>query len=316
MKRFPDLDFDAVRAANRKQAMIPEGAHVIYPAGTAPGLVVPGKPAIVVLPGPPRVLHAMWPQAVETGFFQEAIGGRTEYRQQTLRLFGIPESEIAETLRVAEGSVAGFEQLEITTCLRRAEVEVVTRWEPAAEPAWRALLELISERHGHALFSIDGSRVDDQVIELLDGRSLAVAESCTAGLMAARLTERPGSSAYFAGGVVAYSNQAKSDLLGVDPALIERHGAVSPEVAVAMTDGALERFAAQVAISITGVAGPGGGTEAKPVGYVCWCAKLSDGTMLARDVRLPGDRAEIRDRSTTVALHLLRRLLRGEGIPG
>ena len=316
MKRFRDLDFDAVRASNRKQALVPEGAHVIYPAGTAPGLVVPGEPTIVVLPGPPRELHAMWPQAVESDAFQNAVGSRTHYEQQTLRLFGIPESEIAETLRVAEGSVAGFEQLEITTCLRRAEVEVVTRWEPAAEPAWRALLELISERHGHALFSIDGSRVDDQVIELLDGRSLAVAESCTAGLMAARLTERAGSSAYFAGGVVAYSNQAKSDLLGVDPALIERHGAVSPEVAVAMTDGALERFAAQVAISITGVAGPGGGTEAKPVGYVCWCAKLSDGTMLARDVRLPGDRAEIRDRSTTVGLHLLRRLLRGEGIPG
>ena len=316
MNRFRDLDFEAVRASNRKQALVPEGAHVIYPAGTAPGLVVPGEPTIVVLPGPPRELHAMWPQAVESDAFQNAVGSRTRYEQQTLRLFGIPESEIAETLRVAEGSVAGFEQLEITTCLRRAEVEVVTRWEPAAEPAWRALLELISERHGHTLFSIDGSRVDDQVIELLDGRSLAVAESCTAGLMAARLTERAGSSAYFAGGVVAYSNQAKSDLLGVDPALIERHGAVSPEVAVAMTDGALERFAAQVAISITGVAGPGGGTEAKPVGYVCWCAKLSDGRMLARDVRLPGDRAEIRDRSTTVALHLLRRLLRGEGIPG
>ena len=209
MKRFRDLDFDAVRASNRKQALVPEGAHVIYPAGTAPGLVVPGEPTIVVLPGPPRELHAMWPQAVESDAFQNAVGSRTHYEQQTLRLFGIPESEIAETLRVAEGSVAGFEQLEITTCLRRAEVEVVTRWEPAAEPAWRALLELISERHGHALFSIDGSRVDDQVIELLDGRSLAVAESCTAGLMAARLTERPGSSAYFAGGVVAYSNRGQ-----------------------------------------------------------------------------------------------------------
>jgi nicotinamide-nucleotide amidase len=314
MKRFGDVDFEAVRASNRKQALVPEGAHVIYPAGTAPGLVVPGEPTIVVLPGPPRELHAMWPEAVESEAFQHAVGSRTQYEQQTLRLFGIPESEIAETLRVAEGSVEGFEQLEITTCLRRAEVEVVTRWEPAAEPAWQALLELISDRHGHTLFSIDGSRVDDQVAELLDGRSLAVAESCTAGLMAARLTERAGSSAYFAGGVVSYSNQAKSDLLGVDPALIERHGAVSPEVAEAMTDGALERFGAQVAISITGVAGPGGGTEAKPVGYVCWCAKLSDGAVLARDVRLPGDRAEIRDRSTTVALHLLRRLLRGEGI--
>ena len=312
MKRFRDLDFEAVRASNRKQALVPEGAHVIYPAGTAPGLVVPGKPAIVVLPGPPRELHAMWPEAVETEFFKDAVGARTHYEQQTLRLFGIPESEIAETLRVAAGEVEGFEELEITTCLRRAEVEVVTRWEPAAEPARQALLALISERHGRTLFSTDGSRVDDQVAELLHGRSLAVAESCTAGLMAARLTERAGSSEYFAGGVVAYSNQAKTDLLGVDAALIDRHGAVSPEVAEAMTDGALERFGAQAAISITGVAGPGGGTEAKPVGYVCWCAKLSDGATLARDVRLPGDRAEIRDRSTTVAMHLMRRLLLGE----
>ena len=313
MKRFRHLDFEAVRAANRKQALVPEGAHVIYPAGTAPGLVVPGSPAIVVLPGPPRELHAMWPEAVETDFFQEAVGGRTSYRQQTLRLFGIPESEIAETLRVAEGSIDGFDALEITTCLRRAEVEVVTRWEPPAQEAWDAVRELIAERHERSLFSVDGSTIDDQVAELLSGRWAAVAESCTGGLLAARLTERPGSSDYFAGGVVSYSNEAKAELLGVDPGLIERHGAVSLEVAEAMADGALARFEADTAVSITGVAGPGGGTEAKPVGYVCWAVKLADGSKLVRDVRLPGDRAEVRDRSTTVALHLLRRLLRGEG---
>jgi nicotinamide-nucleotide amidase len=309
MKRFPDLDFEAVRASNRKQALVPEGAHVIYPAGTAPGLVVPGKPAIVVLPGPPRELHEMWPQAVETEAFQEAVRGRTRYEVRTLRMFGIPESEIAETLRVAEGEIEGFERLEITTCLRRGEVEMVTRWEPADEPTWRAVSELVAERHARSLFSTDGSRVDDQVAELLAGRSLAVAESCTGGLMAARITDRAGSSAYFAGGVVAYSNEAKGSLLGVDPGLIERHGAVSLEVAEAMADGALARFKADVALSITGVAGPGGGTEAKPVGYVCWCAALAGGPRLTRDTRLPGDRAEIRDRSTTVGLHLLRRLL-------
>jgi competence/damage-inducible protein CinA-like protein len=313
MKRFPDLDFDAVRASNRKQALVPEGAHVIYPAGTAPGLVVPGRPAIVVLPGPPRELHAMWPEAVSTEAFQAAVEGRTRYEQQTLRLFGIPESEIAETLRVAQRSVEGFEALEITTCLRRGEVEMVTRWEPEADGAWEALSALVAERHSRALFSMDGSRVDDQVASLLAGRSLAVAESCTGGLMAARMTERAGSSAYFAGGVVAYSNEAKSELLGVDPRLIERHGAVSTEVAEAMADGALRRFEADVALSITGVAGPGGGTEAKPVGYVCWSAALADGTRLTRDTRLPGDRTEIRDRSTTVGMHLLRRLLTGDG---
>jgi nicotinamide-nucleotide amidase len=312
MKRFPDLDFEAVRASNRKQALVPEGAHVIYPAGTAPGLVVPGKPPVVVMPGPPRELHAMWPEAVSTEPFQQAVDGRTRYSQQTLRLFGIPESEIAETLRVAERSVEGFEQLEITTCLRRGEVEMVTRWEPEADGVWRSVSALVAERHARSLYSTDGSRVDDQVAGLLAGHSLGVAESCTGGLMAARMTERAGSSAYFAGGVVAYSNEAKAELLGVDPGLLERHGAVSLEVADGMADGALARFDADVALSITGVAGPGGGTEAKPVGYVCWCAALAGGPRLTRDTRLPGDRADIRDRSTTVGMHLLRRLLRGE----
>jgi nicotinamide-nucleotide amidase len=257
----------------------------------------------------------MWAAAVETDELRRAIGGRTVYDQHMLRLFGIPESEIAETLRVAEPQIAGFDRLEITTCLRRGEVEVVVRHEPDAGEDYAALEALIAERHEHALFSVDAGRVDDQVAELLTGRRIGVAESCTGGLMAARLTERPGSSAYVAGGAVAYANEAKAALLGVDPALIERHGAVSREVADAMADGALARFEADTAIAITGVAGPGGGTEEKPVGYVCWSAKRADGAVLARDVRLPGDRAEIRDRSTTVGMHLLRRLLRGEEFP-
>jgi nicotinamide-nucleotide amidase len=317
MKRFTHLDPEAVRTANRKQALVPEGAAVIDPAGTAPGLVVPplngSGPTVVVLPGPPRELHAMWPQATQTEEFREAVAGRTEYSQDTLRLFGIPESEIAETLRLAEdGAVPGFEALEVTTCLRRAEVEVVVRHEPSGEKAWQRLRDLIAERHARTLFSTDGSTIDEQVAGLLEGRWLGLAESCSGGLLAARLTERPGSSAYVAGSVVSYSNEAKAELLGVDPDLIERFGAVSPEVAEAMADGALARFEADTAVSITGVAGPGGGSESKPVGYVCWCAKLADGSRLARDTRLPGDRTEVRDRSTTVAMHLLRRLLRGE----
>jgi nicotinamide-nucleotide amidase len=319
MKRWRNLDPEAVRAANRKQAFVPEGAAVLQPVGTAPGAVVPPSdgsgPTVVVLPGPPRELHDMWPAATTTEEFASAVGGRTEYDQHMLRLFGIPESEIAETLRVAEGSVAGFGELEITTCLRRGEVEVVVRNEREAAATYDALAGLIAERHAETLFSTDGSSVDEQVAELLRGRRIALAESCTGGLMAGRLTERPGSSEYVAGGVVTYADDAKARLLGVDPELIAEHGAVSPQVAEAMADGALERFGADTAIAITGVAGPGGGTEAKPVGYVCWCAKRSDGGVLARDVRLPGDRAEVRDRSTTVGMHLLRRLLRGEEIP-
>jgi nicotinamide-nucleotide amidase len=319
MRRWRDLDPEAILASNRKQAMTPAGARPLDPVGTAPGAVVPpangSGPTVVVLPGPPRELHEMWAAAVQTDELTQAIGGRTAYDQHMLRLFGIPESEIAETLRVAEGEIAGFDRLEVTTCLRRGEVEVVVRHEPDARDDYAALEALIAARHERTLFSTDGKRVDDQVAELLAGRRIGVAESCTGGLMAARLTERPGSSAYVAGGVVSYSDEAKAELLGVDPALIERHGAVSPEVASAMADGALARFEADTTIAITGVAGPGGGTERKPVGYVCWSAKRADGAVLARDVRLPGDRAEVRDRSTTVGMHLLRRLLRGEEFP-
>jgi nicotinamide-nucleotide amidase len=319
MKRWKDLDPDAVLASNRKQALVPFGAEVIDPAGTAPGFVVPPAdgqgPTVVVMPGPPRELHEMWPAAIETEAFRAATGGRARYEQHTLRLFGIPESEIAETLRVAEREIDGLERLEITTCLRRGEVEVVVREESDAGPAWEALRDLVARRHERTLFSTDGSTVDEQVAELLRDRRLAVAESCTGGLMAGRLTEGPGASEYLVGGVVAYANKAKMELLGVPPELIERHGAVSPEVAEAMADGALERFEADTAVSITGIAGPAGGSDEKPVGYVCWCAKRSDGATLARDIRLPGDRAEIRDRSTTVGMHLLRRLLRGEEFP-
>jgi competence/damage-inducible protein CinA-like protein len=309
MARFSHWDFDAVRAANRKQALIPEGAYVIDPVGTAPGVVVPGSPAVVVLPGPPRELQPMWRTAVASDFVKDAIAGRTEYRQEMVRIFGVPESGLADTLRDAEESIDGYGELEITTCLRRGEIEMVTRFEPHAASVYEALLEVVRERHGREIFSEDGSSIDDQVLHLLAGRRIATAESCTAGLLAARLTERPGSSAYVAGGVVAYANEAKVELLGVDPALIEQHGAVSEPVADAMAEGALRRFEADTAVAVTGIAGPDGGTEEKPVGTVCWSVKLSDGRGITRTVRLPGDRADVRDRSTTVAMHLLRRVL-------
>ncbi len=309
MARFSHWDFDAVRAANRKQALVPEGSFVIDPVGTAPGVVVPGKPTVVVLPGPPRELQPMWRTAVNTEAVQEAIAGRTTYRQDTVRMFGVPESGLADTLRDAEEGIEGFESLEITTCLRRGEIEMVTRYEPHAAGVYARLVELLHERHGREIFSEDGSRVDDLVAQLLAGRRLATAESCTAGLLAARLTERPGSSAYVAGGVVAYANEAKVELLDVDPGLIQEHGAVSEPVAEAMAEGALKRFEADTAVAITGIAGPDGGSEEKPVGTVCWSVQLADGRSITRSVRLPGDRADIRDRSTTVAMHLLRRIL-------
>jgi nicotinamide-nucleotide amidase len=309
MARFDNVDIEAVRAANRKQALIPLGAHVINPVGTAPGVVVPSKPTIVVLPGPPRELQPMWPVAVETEAVQRAIAGRTTYRQEIVRMFGLPESGLADTLRDGEHSIDGFDRLEITTCLRRGELEIVTRYEPDAAAVYMKLVQLLRERHGREIFSEDGSLIDDQIARLLTGRRIATAESSTGGLLAARLTDRPGSSAYVAGAVVAYANDSKTELLGVEPDLIATHGAVSEPVAEAMADGALSRFGADTAVAITGIAGPAGGSENKPVGTVCFTVKLADGETHTRTIRLPGDRSDIRERSTTVAMHMLRRAL-------
>lgn len=302
-------DFATVRAANRKQAMVPAGSTVLDPVGTAPGLVVPGQPTVMVLPGPPRELQPMWHKAIQTAAVQQATAGRTHYQQQTIRMFGLPESGLADTLRHAEAAIADYQRLEITTCLRRGELEIVTRYEPDAVGAYAELLTLLRERHARELFSEDGSRIDDLVTRRLAGRWIATAESCTAGLLAARLADQPGASDYLAGGVVSYANVVKAELLGVDTALIAEHGAVSEPVAEAMAAGALQRFGADTSVAITGIAGPGGGTPDKPVGTVCFCVALRDGPMLTRTTRLPGERADIRERSTTVAMHLLLRAL-------
>jgi nicotinamide-nucleotide amidase len=171
--------------------------------------------------------------------------------------------------------------------------------------------EGLAERHPAQLFSEDGETIDTQVAKLLAGHRLGLAESCSGGLLAARVTAMPGASAYMAGGVVAYSDEAKAELLGVDPALIERHGAVSLEVAAAMAEGALRRFDADVAVAITGIAGPDGGSEEKPVGYVCFDARLAGGASISRDPVIPGGREDVRERSALVGMHLLRLLLGG-----
>jgi nicotinamide-nucleotide amidase len=297
--------------------MVPAGAAVLEPVGTAPGFVVPpsapGRPTVLVLPGPPRELQQMWDAAADAAPLRAAIAGRTEYRRQTLRMFGIPESEIAETLRVARGEGIDLDALEITTCLRRGEVEVVTRWEPSEQATYEAFAAVVRERHADTLFSDDGTSVDEQVAGLLLDRKLtiATAESCTGGLIAGRLTDRAGSSAYALGGLVVYSNEAKTALAGVPAELIAKHGAVSPEVAVALAHGAAGRLGADVGVGITGIAGQGGGSEDKPVGTVCWSVCCGERS-LTRQMRLPGTRMDVRDRSTTVALHLVRRLLLGE----
>jgi competence/damage-inducible protein CinA-like protein len=314
--RFPNLDMDAVREANRKQAIVPVGATVLDPVGTAPGLVVPPSdgsgPTIVVLPGPPRELQPMWEAAAATEAFHAAIRGATDYESRMLRLFGIPESEIAETLRRAREAGVDIDELEITTCMRRGEIEIVTRYEPEQAKVYRAFEELVRERHADTLFSDDGTSVDQQVAALLRERgwSIATAESCTGGLLAARITDPPGASDYFPGGVVVYDRAAKEEL-GVSPATLDAHGEVSVETARELAERARERRGAEIGVGITGIAGPGGGTPEKPVGLVCFSAVGPDGA-ITRSANLPGARFDVRDRSTTVAMHLVRRLLLGQ----
>ena len=311
------FDPEAVREANRKQAMIPEGATAIDPAGTAPGLVVPANgQVILVLPGPPGELQQMWPRALGTPPAQEVLGRTRPFQTMSIRMFGIPESELAKSLReIEDDDGVELDDLEITTCLRGGELVTDIRHRPGAEESAEALRAGLEQRLGNFTYTESGESIEEVLFRLLGNRTIAVAESCTGGLLAGRLTAMPGSSKWFAGGVVAYSDEAKADLLGVDPKLISERGAVSPETAEAMADGALDRFEADVACSVTGIAGPGGGTEEKPVGYVCFCAKTSSGEKLSRDPVLPGTRKDIRERSAVVAMHLVRYLLEDRDPP-
>jgi nicotinamide-nucleotide amidase len=308
-------DEEALVAANRKQAMVPEGAIALDPIGTAPGLVVPGEPVVVVLPGPPRELQPMWGPALEAAPVRDVLGRATALHGYTMRMFGVPESEIAKSLREIEDDGVDLGAVEITTCLRRGEIEIDVRYRDESAAVAEEVREGLVGRHRRHTFSVDGETIDSIVARLLAGRKLGLAESCSGGQMAARITDQPGASAYFNGSVVSYSNEAKVALLGVDPGLIEAHGAVSAEVAEAMAIGALARFDADVAVSITGVAGPEGGSEEKPVGYVCFDARLADGTAIARQPVIPGGRADIRERSALIGLHLLRTLLSGAEAP-
>lgn len=305
-------DTDATAAGVRKQALVPEGAHVLAPTGTAPGLVVPAAPGrtgppVVVLPGPPSELQRMWEAVLADPFVQSATSGREELRQSTVRLWGTPESELAATLLRHDDELAG---LEVTTCLRECELEIVTRYSPAAAPAYDALVAVLRSDFPDTLFSADGRTVEEIVAQRLLAADLtiATAESCTAGLLAGRIADRPGSSAYLLGGLVTYVNEAKRDLLGVPQELLDTVGAVSAEVARAMADGARARLGADVGVGITGVAGPGGGSPGKPVGLVHLCVTSAD-AVVDRRVVLGGDRAVVRQRSVVIALHLVRELL-------
>jgi nicotinamide-nucleotide amidase len=245
----------------------------------------------------------MWPAALAAAPVRELLAGVPAAAARSLRFFGLSEPLVAQTLRELDVPPT----LEVTTCLRRSELEVDIRPAPGAEAAASALAAALAARHPDELVSADGTGTDELLARaLLDrGWFVATAESCTGGLLVARLVDRAGSSAYVAGGTVAYSNEAKVSQLDVPAETLAAHGAVSPQVARALADGARQRFGAEIGVGITGVAGPDGGTATKPVGYVCFCVTTADGAVLAQDPVLPGGRAEIRERATDLALHML-----------
>ncbi len=304
MKR-PYTDF---AAGVRKQATLPAGAACLGLAGTAPGLVVDahGTP-VIVLPGPPSELQRLWPNALEVDAVRRVLDRGTPPLRRTLRFFGPGESQVAQAFQEAGGDGDG---LEVTICARDFEIHVDLVAEPGAEERMAALEAALGDDLGRFLYSTDGRSVEEIVLDRCRDRGfhLATAESCTGGLIAARLTAVPGSSHVFAGGIVSYSNEVKIEQLGVPPELIEEHGAVSAEVAEAMARGARERLGVDVAVSVTGIAGPEGGTEEKPVGLVYFHAETPDGGH-GSHFSFPGDRDSIRRRSAVAALHLVRRLL-------
>jgi competence/damage-inducible protein CinA-like protein len=292
-----------------KQATRPETAISLGLAGTAPGLLIPrdGDRVVVVLPGPPGELRRLWPNALETAAFRALLARTHPPGRRVYRLFGVSESAVARALADAGGDGDG---VEATICARDFEIHVDFVVEPGADARADELERSFLGPLDEWLYGRDERGVEEHVLDLCRARgySLATAESCTGGLVAARLTSIPGSSDAVLGGVVAYADEVKVRELGVPQALLDGHGAVSAEVAQAMAHGARERLGADVAVSVTGVAGPGGGTEEKPVGLVYIHAEGPDGG-LGREFSFPGDRASIRARSVVIALHLVRTLL-------
>ncbi len=301
----PYADF---AAGVTKQATIPEGADVIGVAGTAPGLVVVADGCVfVVLPGPPSELRRLWPAAVASASLRAVLDGTRPPGRRVLRFFGVSESAVARALADAGGDGEG---VEATICARDFEIHVDLVVEPGAETHGDVLADALRTPLERFLFSEDERSIAEIVLELCraHGLRLATAESCTGGMVAARLTDVPGSSDVVLGGVVAYANEVKTAELGVAEALLTAHGAVSAEVAAAMAAGVRSRLGADIGISVTGVAGPDGGTEEKPVGLVYFHVSSPDGEA-GRQFSLPGDRETIRARATVAALHLARTVL-------
>ena len=295
-----------------KQASLPDGAVALGLAGTAPALLLEQDGRVVVaLPGPPGELRRLWPNVLAHEAFRRLVERARPRSHRVLRFFGPSESAVARALDESGGDGEGAE---VTVCARDLEIHVDIFVAPGGERRAVALEAELLGRFGHQLFAEDERPVEELVLELCRARglTLATAESCTGGLVGARLTSVGGASDVYAGGIVAYANAVKSAQLAVPEELLERHGAVSAEVVEAMARGVRAELGADVSVAVTGVAGPTGGTPEKPVGLVFLHAVSPDGD-LAQRLELPGDREAIRTRAAVTALHLLRRLLARSG---
>jgi nicotinamide-nucleotide amidase len=303
--RRPYADFEQ---GVRKQAQMPEGAVVVGLAGTAPALVVEHDHGVViVLPGPPTELRRLWPDTLETEPVRRLLARTQPPERRVLRFFGASESSVARAFEDAGGDQDG---IETTICAHDFEIHVDLVVDAGSGERAAELERRLAEPLERFLFARDERPVEEIVLDLCRerGLTLAVAESCTGGMVAARLTDVAGASDIFVGGVVAYSDEVKRTELGVSDEVLSEHGAVSAQAAEAMAEGARFALGADVGLGVTGIAGPGGATPEKPVGLVLVHAAGPDGAS-ARELTIPGDRADVRSRATAVALHLVRRLL-------
>lgn len=306
-----------------RQALIPAHATVLpNPVGSAPGFWLSWKGATVIsLPGVPREMEAMMTASV-LPLVAMHLAQRVRSRPQPVvravfHTWGLPEADVDAQLA---GLIPKSAPVDLGLLASPTGVLVSLTTKPrrsVAPPILAALADGVRARLAEWLYAEGAETMEDVVGRLLTGRTLTVAtaESCTGGLIGHRLTQVPGSSAYVDRGVICYSNRAKSELLGVPPGLIEKHGAVSAEVAAAMARGIQERAGVSAGLSVTGIAGPGGATPAKPVGLVYIGLHADDGRSITKEYRFHGDRSTIKLRASQAALDVLRRWALGRGIP-
>jgi nicotinamide-nucleotide amidase len=299
-------------ANNLRQALVPEGAEWLENKnGTAPGLwIEQGETLIVLLPGPPWELEAMFESACLPRLVQRATGERI--RTRLFKVVGLPESEVDKRIAPIYRKC----QNPATTILATlGSIEIHLRARAVSDAEAEALLAPLADKIeaalGDNIYSTKGESLEEIVgmFLMMKQKTVAAAESCTGGLLAERLTRTPGSSNYFLGGAICYSNELKTKLAGVPEILIREHGAVSKPVAQAMAEGIRRRSGASIGLGITGIAGPGGGSAEKPVGLVFIALADERGTQV-REFRFPGNRERVRLWASTAALEMIRRRVR------